>query len=310
MLIKRAILFAGQGAQKVGMGADLYHRMPSIRALYEQADQILGYSISKISFEGPEGLLTQTAHCQPALYLHGYALHSLLVQRLPSLIITAYAGLSLGEYTAHAAAGTFSFSQGLRLVRSRAEFMQKACEATHGGMTALIGADEETARKIADQAGVDVANFNAPGQIVLSGESNRMQLLPSLAQQYGIKRVIPLNVAGAYHSRLMQSAQDALAPFIDEAQIEVPRVPVWANVHAQPVNTPSEIRQTLKQQITGSVKWEQTIRNLIQSGVQEFIELGPGGVLAGFCKRINPEVSCRSVATLEELERLIETISQ
>ncbi len=308
MLTKRAILFSGQGAQKIGMGKDLAAQDPFIKALYQEADQILGYSISTISFEGPEEALTQTINCQPALYIHGYALHHLLKHHLPNLIISAYAGLSLGEYTAHAVAGTFTFSQGLQLVKKRAQYMQQACEATQGSMAALIGADEATAQQIAAKAQVDVANFNSPGQIVLSGEAAHIQTLPPIAQEFGIKRVIPLNVAGAYHSRLMQSAQDLLSPHIDAETIMPPSIPVWANINAHPVNTPTEIRNTLKQQITGSVRWEQTIRNLIQSGIQEFIELGPGAILAGFCKRIDSSIPCRSISNWEELKTLSQSL--
>jgi [acyl-carrier-protein] S-malonyltransferase len=309
MLTKRAILFSGQGAQKVGMGSDLTAQSPAIAALYQEADQILGYPISTISFEGPQETLTQTIHCQPALYIHGYALHHILKHHLPNLIISAYAGLSLGEYTAHAAAGTFTFSQGLRLVQKRAQYMQQACEATQGAMAALIGADENTAQQISQKAQVDVANYNSPGQIVLSGETSRIQALPTIAQEFSIKKVIPLNVAGAYHSRLMQSAQDLLTPHIDAENILSPSIPVWANVNARPVNTPAEIRNTLKQQITGSVRWEQTIRNLIQSGIQEFIELGPGAILAGFCKRIAPSIPCHSISSLEEMQTLTQSLN-
>jgi [acyl-carrier-protein] S-malonyltransferase len=308
MLTKRAILFSGQGAQKIGMGKDLITQVPAIDALYQQADSILGYSISHLSFEGPEETLTQTIHCQPALYIHGYALHHILQQHVKNLVISAYAGLSLGEYTAHAAAGTFTFTQGLHLVKKRAQYMQQACENTQGAMAALIGADETTATQIAQKAQVDVANFNAPGQIVLSGDAQRIQDLPAIAHTFGIKRVIPLKVAGAYHSRLMQSAQELLTPHIDAENILPPRIPVWANINAHAVNTPAEIRNTLKQQVTGSVRWEHTIRNLIQSGIQEFIELGPGAVLAGFCKRIAPTIPCHSISTWEEIQNFIQSI--
>jgi [acyl-carrier-protein] S-malonyltransferase len=308
MTTKRAILFAGQGAQKVGMGSDLAAYSPTIAALYQQADQILGYPISTLSFQGPQETLTQTIHCQPALYIHGYALHLLLKEHLPHLIISAYAGLSLGEYTAHAAAGTFTFAQGLRLVQQRAQLMQQACHATQGSMAALIGADQTTAQLIAQKAQLDIANYNAPGQIVLSGPTPHIQSLPTIASPFGIKKIIPLNVAGAYHSRLMQSAQDLLAPHIQAAPIHTPTTPVWANTTAQPVNTPAEIRHTLTHQITAPVLWEQTIRNLIHTGVQEFIELGPDATLAGLCKRINPSIPCHSISNAQQLHTFIQSL--
>lgn len=299
--MKQAVLFAGQGAQVVGMGKELADAEPAVAKLFEQADAELGIPLSRVCFEGPEDELTKTAFCQPALYLHGYALLHLCRERVPGFAFEAAAGLSLGEFTAHTAAGSFDFATGLRLVYERGRLMQEAVEATEGGMVALIGANEEQAVAIAQEADVDAANFNAPGQIVLSGEQANMPKVVEAAKGMGIKRAIPLKVAGAYHSRLMQSAQDGLAPYLEQAQIGAPSVPVMSNVLGGEV-TAEQIRDTLLRQVTGSVRWEACIRALLAAGIERFIELGPGGTLAGMIKRIDASVPCLSIGTLAELE--------
>lgn len=297
---KRALLFSGQGAQQVGMGKDLYAEVPEARALYDQADQALGVPLSQWSFEGPEATLTQTDVCQPALYVHGLALLALAREEKPGFRFDAVAGLSLGEYTAHAAAGSFDFVTGLKLVQKRGRFMQEACEKTQGGMIALVGATPEQAIEIAKDADLDAANFNCPGQIVLSGNADRIPAAVEAAQKHGVKRAIPLKVAGAYHSRLMVSAQEALLPELTQAVITQPGVLVAANVTGGAVSDPAEIRETLSRQVVGSVRWEECIRFLLAQGIEEFVEFGPGAVLAGFMKRINPAISCLSIGTLAE----------
>ncbi|MEM1060223.1 MAG: ACP S-malonyltransferase [Verrucomicrobiota bacterium] len=299
--MKQAVLFAGQGAQTVGMGRDLAEALPAVAAMFTQADETLGIPLSRVCFEGPEEELTKTSFCQPALYVHGFALLQLCRERVPGFAFDAAAGLSLGEFTAHAAAGTFSFETGLRLVYERGRLMQEAVEATEGGMVALIGANEEQAVAIAQEADVDAANFNAPGQIVLSGAAANMPKVVAAAKAAGIKRAIPLKVAGAYHSRLMQSAQDGLVPFLDGAEMAAPNVPVMANVLGGPVAADG-IRDALKRQVTGSVRWEACIRALLDQGTERFVELGPGGQLAGMIKRIDAGVPCLSIGTLAEFE--------
>jgi len=302
-LMKQAVLFAGQGAQTVGMGQDLAGAIPAIKTFYEKADRELDLPLSKVCFEGPEEELTKTSFCQPALYVHGYALFSLCQTQISGFTFDATAGLSLGEFTAHAAAGSFDFMTGLQLVYERGRLMQEAVEATEGGMVALIGANEEQAVAIAKEADVDAANFNAPGQIVLSGAAANMPKVVEAAKAAGIKRAIPLKVAGAYHSRLMQSAQDGLKPFLDEASINAPRRPVtvMSNVLGGPVE-PDGIRDVLLRQVTGSVRWEACIRAMLGQGIERFIELGPGGQLAGMIKRIDANVPCISIGTLAEFE--------
>lgn len=301
---KTALLFSGQGAQSVGMGKDLAAEFPAAAALFEKADSILGYPLSRIAFEGPTEELTKTSVCQPALYVHGLACLAVLKEKLPALEFHATAGLSLGEFTAHAAAGTFDFETGLRLVDKRARAMQEACEASTGGMAAIIGGEEARVRELAAAADVDVANINAPGQIVLSGEASKIVMAVSLAKEYSARKAVELTVAGAFHSRLMEPAYQSLSVALAETQMLAPRVPVVCNVDAIEVRDPQTIRRTLADQVTGSVCWSQSVEYLIDRlHIEQFIELGPGGVIAGLVGRIRkgtPITSVSNVASLEE----------
>ena len=301
---KTALIFSGQGAQTVGMGQDLAAEYPSAAALFERADAILGYSLSRIAFEGPAEDLTKTSVCQPALYVHGLACLEVLKGKIPSLDFQATAGLSLGEFTAHAAAGTFDFETGLRLVDKRARAMQEACEASQGGMAAIIGGEEDRVRELAAVADVDVANINAPGQIVLSGEASKIVVAVALAKEYSARKALELSVAGAFHSRLMEPAYQTLSAALAETPMNPPRVPVVCNVDAISVGDASTIRRTLADQVTGSVCWSQSIEYLIDHlHIEQFIELGPGGVLAGLVGRIRkgtPVISISNSATLNE----------
>ncbi|MEI8294381.1 MAG: ACP S-malonyltransferase [bacterium] len=301
---KTALIFSGQGAQTVGMGKDLAAEYPCAAALFGQADSILGYSLSHIAFEGPSEELTKTSVCQPALYVHGLACLAVLKEKYPALDFRAVAGLSLGEFTAHAAAGTFDFETGLRLVDKRARAMQEACEASQGGMAAIIGGEEDRVRELAAVADVDVANINAPGQIVLSGESSKIVVAVSLAKEYSARKAVELAVAGAFHSRLMEPAYQKLSAALAETPLSTPRVPVVCNVDAIPVSDADSIRRTLADQVTGSVCWSQSIEYLIDHlHIEQFLELGPGGVLAGLVGRIRkgtPVLSISNSATLDE----------
>ncbi|MGF1678137.1 MAG: ACP S-malonyltransferase [Candidatus Methylacidiphilales bacterium] len=301
---KTALLFAGQGAQYPGMGNDLAEASPTAASLFEESERILGGSFRQVCFEGPDEILTRTDYCQPALYVHGLALWGMVRERFPSFEPFACAGLSLGEFTAHTAAGHCSFVDGLRLVHTRGRLMQEACEATEGGMLTLIGATIEQARDLAAQSGLEVANVNTPGQIVLSGAKN---LIPAAVEQgkaLGLKRVLPLNVAGAYHSRLMASAKDGLEPALLETTFLSNATPVYANVNAEPATDPETIRALLLQQVTGSVLWQHCIENMVRDGVEQFLELGPKNILANMCKRICPEVPCLSAGTAAEINQL------
>lgn len=301
---KTALLFSGQGAQAVGMGKDLAAEFPVAADLFRRADEILGWPLSQIAFEGPAEELTKTAVCQPALYVHGLACLAVLQEKLPGFSFDAAAGLSLGEFTAHSAAGTFDFETGLRLVAKRSTAMQKSCDETEGGMAAIIGAEENNARELAAAADVDVANLNSPGQIVLSGESSKIALAVSLAKEYGARRAVELQVAGAFHSRLMESAYQSLSEALADTPIVPPSVPVVCNVDAIPVKDAESIRRSLADQVTGSVRWVESIEYMIDHlHITRFIELGPGGVLAGLVGRIRkgtPVVSISNSATLAD----------
>ena len=296
------LLFSGQGAQKVGMGKDLAEAFPVVHALFDQADAKLGFSLTQVMFEGPMEELTKTSRCQPALYAHGLALLEALKSQVPGFSFAATAGLSLGEFTAHAAAGTFDFATGLSLVFKRGSFMEEACEQTRGAMLAMIGGEESAIRELAAECDVDVANLNAPGQIVLSGSAEGIEAAAAKAKEKGIKRAIPLPVAGAYHSRLMKSAQEKLAAELGAANVLEPRVPVVCNFEARPVKNADEIRATLTSQVTGSVRWVESMQHLIGQGHTLFIELGPDATLAGLMGKIDRSVkviSIKDVATLE-----------
>lgn len=301
---KTALLFSGQGAQSVGMGQDLAAEYPVVAALYKQADEILGFPLSRISFEGPADELTKTSVCQPALYVHGLACLAVLKEKYPALDVHAVAGLSLGEFTAHAAAGTYDFETGLRLVQKRSVAMQEACENTEGGMAAIIGGEENRVRELAAAADVDIANLNSPGQIVLSGESSKIALAVSIAKEYGARKAVELTVAGAFHSRLMDSAYLKLQEALVTTPIKTPNVPVVCNVDAQTVTTPDEICRSLADQVTGSVRWTESVEYLIDYlHITDFIELGPGGVLAGLVGRIRkgtPVISISNSAGIND----------
>ena len=307
---KTALLFSGQGAQSVGMGKDLAAEFPAAAALFEKADSILGYPLSRIAFEGPTEELTKTSVCQPALYVHGLACLAVLKEKLPALEFHATAGLSLGEFTAHAAAGTFDFETGLRLVDKRARAMQEACEASTGGMAAIIGGEEDRVRELAAAADVDVANINAPGQIVLSGEASKIIMAVSLAKEYSARKAVELTVAGAFHSSLMEPAYQSLSVALAETQMLAPRVPVVCNVDAIEVHDPQTIRRTLADQVTGSVCWSQSVEYLIDKlHIEQFIELGPGGVIAGLVGRIRKGTLITSVSNVASLDEAVAFLS-
>jgi [acyl-carrier-protein] S-malonyltransferase len=291
------------------MGKDWVETSTTARSMAVQADKVLGFPLSDIMFDGPDEELTRTSRCQPALYLHGLMALALIRERLPNFVPVAAAGLSLGEFTAHAAAGTFSFEDGLRLVARRGEFMEEACLATEGAMAALIGGEEAQVRALAKAADVDVANLNAPGQIVLSGSASGIDAAIAQAKDFGIRRAIKLNVAGAYHSRLMQSTQDKLAAELATVSFESPALPVVCNFGASLVSDVAEIRSMLENQVTGSVRWTESIQLLIARGHRTFLELGPGKVIAGLVSKIDKEVTVHSVEDLASLEAAVEALS-
>ena len=303
MAKKIALLFAGQGAQSVGMGRDLVGQFPVAADLFRKTDEILGRNLSEVAWNGPIEELTKTSNCQPALYVHGLACLAALRELTGDFPITGAAGLSLGEMTAHAAAGTFDFATGLKLVQRRGELMDEACAATSGAMAAMIGADENAVRGLAADADVDVANINAPGQIVISGERAKVEIAIGMAKEHGIRRAMLLNVAGAYHSRLMEIAYRKLGEIIVDLSITTPRFVVISNVTGQAAKTPDEIRRTLQDQVTSTVRWLDCMERLVDLGCDFFIELGPGGVLAGLLQRTRKGVDVISVSDAESVRK-------
>src|SRR5437588_4367175 len=303
---KIALLFAGQGAQVIGMGKDLAEQFPTAADLFRRADEILRRKLSDIAWNGPIEELTKTSNCQPALLVHGLACLSILRELAGNFPIGGAAGLSLGEMTAHAAAGTFDCENGLKLVQRCGELMDEACEKTSGGMAALIGAEENVVRQLAADEDVDVANINAPGQIVISGELAKVEAAVGVAKEYGIRRATMLNVAGAYHSRLMESAYEKLGAALQHVMVQPPRFPVISNVTGEEVETPIEIRQTLQDQVTGTVRWMDCVERLVALACDLFIELGPGGVLAGLLRRTRKDVDVMSVSDAESVRKCAE----
>ena len=301
------LLFSGQGAQTVGMAKDLLENYPSAKSLLEQADSILGRSITDIMFNGPDEELTKTANCQPALFLHGLALLTVLKEKCPHLTPVAAAGLSLGELTAHTAAGTFNFEEGLKLVAHRGALMDEACAATAGTMAAVIGGEPENIQKLAEESGIDVANYNCPGQIVISGTEEGVDTAVAGAKGAGAKIAKKLKVAGAYHSRLMASAQEKLGTALKDVSVNDSSIPVIANLTAEPAQGEEAVKHTLTNQVTGSVRWTESMQYLLSQGHTTFIELGPGKVLKGFMNRIDKSVD---FYTIEDAASLEEVISQ
>jgi [acyl-carrier-protein] S-malonyltransferase len=299
---KTALLFAGQGAQVVGMGKDLAEKFPSAKAWFDRANTALGYDLTAICFNGPDAELTKTENAQPGIFLVSWVAFQLLKEHAPSLKFEATAGLSLGEFTALTAAGAMSFEDGLRVVRQRGKFMQEACDATRGGMAAVIGLDEAPTREVCAEAGIVLANLNCPGQLVISGEADKITKAVELAKASGAKRAIPLPVAGAYHSPLMASAQPKLQAELAEVKLSAPTVPVISNVTAQPHGAPGDISTRLIEQVTSSVLWENSMRYLLAQGFTRFIELGPGTALSGFMKRIDKTAQMLNVADAASLE--------
>lgn len=303
-----ALLFSGQGAQVVGMGKDLAGAFPVVADLFRRSDEVLGRKLTAIMWDGPLEELTKTSNCQPALFVHGLACLLILRELSGNFQVGGAAGLSLGELTAHAAAGTFDFESGLKLVQKRGEFMDQACAATVGGMAAMIGADENAVRQLADDQDVDIANINSPGQIVISGELAKVEGAVAVAKEHGIRRATMLNVAGAYHSRLMETAFQKFGAELIEVQMQLPQFPVLSNVTGREVTILPEIRQTLQEQVTSTVRWVDCMERLAALGCDLFLELGPGGVLAGLLKRTRKDVEVVSAGDLASVRACAERL--
>ncbi len=297
-----ALIFPGQGAQKVGMGREFYENSAQARAVFDQAEGIVGAGFKKVIFEGPQDVLTSTAYCQPAILtmsvaaLKAFEAH----ENFKKFNIRFTAGLSLGEYSALAAAGLLSFEDTLKLVGQRASFMEEAAKQAKGAMAAVIGFDAQKLKDICDRAGAEVANFNSLEQIVITGEADKVaQAVEDIKAASG--KVIPLEVSGAFHSSLMKPAAEQFAAAVAWAQIQPRPIQVISNVNARPHEQVGDIRRNLVLQITSSVQWVASVEYMVSQGVTNFIEIGPGKVLRGLLRKINPNAKVCNIEKPEDI---------
>lgn len=297
--VKSAFLFPGQGAQSVGMAKALVESLPAAKRLFAEAAEVLGYDLLEICLNGPAERLNATDISQPAIFVTSIAALELLHVTTPTAFddCVAAAGLSLGEYTALVFAGAMSFQDGLRVVQRRGEAMQAASEAAPSGMVSILGPDvaavEELVKEAKSAGKIELANYLCPGNTVVSGDRAACDFIEKLVETKG-GRTIRLPVAGAFHTELMRPADERLAEVLNTIEIVVPRLPVWSNVDAKPHTDPAEIRDLLVRQVLNPVRWEETMRNLLNFGVERFYEIGPGRVLAGLLKRVNRKIDCRN----------------
>ncbi len=312
-----ALVFPGQGCQFVGMGADLCQAFPQARARLEQADDILGYSLSRLCFEGPSEELDDTANTQPAIYATTVILWEALAERLNGqrTCIAFAAGHSLGEYAALTAAGALDFEQGLRLVRERGLAMREAGECAPGGMVALLGLSDEVVHEILIQVREEglnawVANYNAPGQVVIAGSAEGLGRAVDLAQERRVKRALPLAVSVACHTPLMGAAAERLGAALAQTEFHAPWAPVVSNVGAAPLSNPQEIRAALLRQLSSPVRWVESVRTMAKGGVSRMVEVGPKPVVTGLVRRIDREIEVVAVADPESVHSVAEELAQ
>jgi len=301
-----ALVFPGQGAQFVGMGRDVYEAFPAARNIFDQADKALGFALTRLCFEGPEDKLRQTENVQPAIVAFSLAMLGAAQASTRPLTADFAAGHSLGEYSALSAAGAISAADAISLARKRGELMQKAGAANPGAMAAIIGLDEPSIAIICQETGAHVANYNSPGQIVISGTAANVEAAGKLAADKGARKVVPLQVSGAFHTPLMEPAAKGLALEVDRAAWKKPIMPVIANTTAKPLTTPAAIKKELTEQLTHSVRWQQSVEAMAAQGVDTFIEIGPGKVLAGLIKRISPAARTVNIGDSASLQEFIE----
>lgn len=305
-----AFIFPGQGSQKKGMGEDLYHAFPKVKEIYDEADEIMGYSLSQLSFKGPEERLKKTEYTQPAVLTNSWAIASLLKEF--GILPTFTAGHSLGEYTALLLAGVFDFSTALQLVRLRGELMEKTCEEGRGSMAAILGLKPEVVASLCQETQegsiVVPANFNAPGQVVISGEREAVLKASALARERGAKRVIPLKVSGPFHSPLMEEAAQVLERELERLTLHTPSLQVVANASASPLKSVEEIKKSLVRQLVSPVRWEESMGWMLHKGVHLFVEVGPGKVLKGLMRYIDRDVTTYHIEDLKSLEETQEAL--
>ena len=309
--VKVAVVFPGQGSQYVGMGREACETYPEVAEFFRRAEEVLGFPLAEVCFDGPSEALTDTANAQPAIFTVSLALWEALKRRWPDAesSIAYFAGHSLGEYTALAAAGAFDFEDGLRLVRERGRLMKEAGARNPGGMVAVIGLDPQAVDEVCGEireshAGccLRVANYNSPGQYVLAGHREALERAIPLLRAKGARRMVPLAVSGAFHTELMCWAREGLAQALDSVEVRPARVPVIANTTARPISEPEEIRQELLNQLENPVRWTDSVRYMVSQGVDTFVEVGPKKVLTGLIKRIARDVRLVNVEGPAELE--------
>lgn len=285
------------------MGKSLCEQSSAAARLYDEANSVLGWNLKQVSFHGPDAELTPTKVCQPALFVHGLALLAAIREagKMPAGEPRFALGLSLGEVTAYCAAGVFDFATGLRIVARRGELMQQACEQTSGGMAAVIGEERSKVQELCREFDIETANFNAPGQIIVSGEKTKVAAAVAAAKDRGVKKVMPLNVAGAYHSRLMEPARAAFAEFLATIPFAAPKFTVFTNTTGQAISDPTAIKAALVKQVVSSVLWEDCMRSVAAAGATEFWELGPGGVLSGLARRTEKTWNVKTFAEFADV---------